>query len=269
MICSLTWNTGGLVELAPTRLISDGDQVPTRTIGDPSTGTDPGPNTSSTPSMSSERPSAHQHRSDQGSEYNDNTSYSQTPTGRPSYVELPKRPIFMINNSNGTVQSSDQSPDAMSTLSSVSRTDRYDPPLRVLVVDDDTLTRRLMKRMLTRLGCAVSTAENGAIALELIMGEGITPASEETNAPNTTTPSSETNEPPENRPRYDGPRYEVIFLDNQMPVLSGIDAVAKLRQAGRSDFVVGVTGSFNSPFKYFRVLTSSQATPYYPIKKNT
>ena len=38
-------------------------------------------------------------------------------------------------------------------------------------------------------------------------------------------------------------RYAVVFLDNQMPVLSGLEAVAKLRTMGRRDFVVGVTGN--------------------------
>ena len=38
-------------------------------------------------------------------------------------------------------------------------------------------------------------------------------------------------------------RYAVVFLDNQMPVLSGLEAVAKLRAMGRRDFVVGVTGN--------------------------
>lgn len=37
--------------------------------------------------------------------------------------------------------------------------------LNVLVVDDDPLTRKLMTRMLTRLGCVCETAENGLIAL--------------------------------------------------------------------------------------------------------
>lgn len=40
--------------------------------------------------------------------------------------------------------------------------------LAALVVDDDTLTRRLMSRMLTRLGADVSVAENGQSALDAI-----------------------------------------------------------------------------------------------------
>lgn len=84
--------------------------------------------------------------------------------------------------------------------------------LPVLVVDDDALTRTLMTRMLSRLGCKVSTAENGSAALDMVLGD------------------------------CNG-RFAVVFLDNQMPVMSGLSMVAKLREAGRSDFVVGVTGN--------------------------
>jgi osomolarity two-component system, sensor histidine kinase SLN1 len=84
--------------------------------------------------------------------------------------------------------------------------------LRVLVVDDDQLTRTLMSRVLTRLGCKVSTAENGEIALDMLLSSH-------------------------------GGHFAVVFLDNQMPVMSGLSMVAKLRGAGRNDFVVGVTGN--------------------------
>ena len=86
------------------------------------------------------------------------------------------------------------------------------PGLRVLVVDDDALTRTMMSRLLTRLGCVVTTAENGEVALEMVLSG------------------------------HDG-RFAVVFLDNQMPVMSGLTMVTKLRKAGRNDFVVGVTGN--------------------------
>jgi len=35
----------------------------------------------------------------------------------------------------------------------------------------------------------------------------------------------------------------VVFLDNQMPVMSGLTVAAKLRQLERTDFIVGVTGN--------------------------
>ncbi|TFY74210.1 hypothetical protein EWM64_g9804 [Hericium alpestre] len=112
------------------------------------------------------------------------------------------------------------------------------PGLHVLVVDDDPLTRLLMSRLLTRLGCVVSTAENGEIALEMIMGPLGTPGTEE---PGPRIKFAEDER--ERASEVEEGRFAVVFLDNQMPVMSGLRAVAKLREAGRRDFVVGVTGN--------------------------
>jgi CheY-like chemotaxis protein len=70
------------------------------------------------------------------------------------------------------------------------------------------------------MGCSVSTAENGEIAVNILLGS---PDSEE-NAANVQ-------------------EFAVVFMDNQMPVMSGLQAITKLRQLGRKDFVVGVTGN--------------------------
>lgn len=91
-----------------------------------------------------------------------------------------------------------------------------DPKIRALVVDDDALTRRLMQRMLSRLGCTVDTAENGKIALGKILGEPISPG----------ILSLEHVKPLSRSLKTDGARishvyhYDVIFLDNQMVSLS-------------------------------------------------
>jgi CheY-like chemotaxis protein len=114
----------------------------------------------------------------------------------------------------------------------------FDPSLEVLVVDDDPLTRMLMKRLLSRLGCHVSTAENGEMALDIIMGNSCSNCTPSTENSASTGPildqSSSLNR--------DDSKFHVIFLDNQMPVLSGLKTIEKLREAGRADFVVGVTG---------------------------
>jgi len=93
-------------------------------------------------------------------------------------------------------------------------------PVHALVVDDDQLTRRLMERMLQRIGCTVETAENGQIALELI--------------------TEERQDPPSAAGK---PKIGIVFLDNQMPVLSGVGLCKELRRRGRRDFVVGITGN--------------------------
>lgn len=91
-----------------------------------------------------------------------------------------------------------------------------DGPLSVLVVDDDLLTRRLMGRMMERLGCKpVDMAENGQLALDMIMSDV------------------------HGRRASDAgsmlPNFDVVFLDNQMPVCSGIEAVKHLRARSRRD----------------------------------
>ncbi|KAJ7738372.1 hypothetical protein B0H16DRAFT_1891390 [Mycena metata] len=106
-------------------------------------------------------------------------------------------------------------------------------PLLVLVVDDDALTRLLSSksvflsslntfpvaadrrptvRLLTKLGCVVQIAKDGRECLDLVLSK-----------------------PPH--------AYDMICLDNFMPVTTGEEAVRELREHGRDDFVVGCTGN--------------------------
>lgn len=90
-------------------------------------------------------------------------------------------------------------------------------PLTALVVDDDPLTRVLFTRMLTRLGAVVETACNGQECVDILLGV-----------------------PPDQPPRS----FDLICLDNSMPVLNGEEAVRMLRSEGRTDlYVVGCTGN--------------------------
>ncbi|KDE05158.1 hypothetical protein MVLG_04403 [Microbotryum lychnidis-dioicae p1A1 Lamole] len=95
-----------------------------------------------------------------------------------------------------------------------------DGPIRVLVVDDDALTRKLMTRMIERGGSLVSTANDGEQALEMIL------ARKESD--------------PVGVHVYN---YDVIFLDNQMPKQTGLEVVQALRTLGRENLVVGVTAN--------------------------
>ncbi|KAH8917094.1 hypothetical protein BT69DRAFT_1323821 [Atractiella rhizophila] len=107
-------------------------------------------------------------------------------------------------------------PSTSRTDSSVGELDpRSSTRLRCLIVEDDPVTRMLMGRMLKRLGLEVEQAENGQIALDLCLG---------TNG---------------REPRH----YDVIFMDNQMPVLNGTVVSTKIKEAGRKDWIVGVTGN--------------------------
>ncbi|KIP07109.1 hypothetical protein PHLGIDRAFT_71543 [Phlebiopsis gigantea 11061_1 CR5-6] len=225
---------GGLVELRAKR--DDTSPVLTRTIGDPSTGTD-------TIASSATEEDASPSRSPR--------ALPLQVVERPNYLELPAPQDFSQHGFPSPPSMTPASTSSLlhsSTLGSPPQTPGHghENELKVLVVDDDPLTRKLMSRMLTRIGCKVSTAENGEIALEMILGvvSRVTPSSEETGSAGL---SAEGPLAPavSARPSMAGDdyKYAVVFLDNQMPVLSGLETVAKLREMARRDFVVGVTGN--------------------------
>ncbi|GJE93893.1 hybrid sensor histidine kinase/response regulator [Phanerochaete sordida] len=225
---------GGLVEIS-TDSRTQG-QVLTRTLGDSSTGTDPTPTVPlTTPECSPAL--EHPHPPLTFEQPSDTTV-------RPTFVQLPAPQRFSLEQLERFLDapgSNAGTPVGTPSGSAHSSAGGWEMGMRVLVVDDDPLTRKLMTRMLTRLGCKVSTAENGEIALELILGTfcgtRATPSSEETGSGGLSDEALSAGGPPE---EY---KYAVVFLDNQMPVLSGLDTVARLREMGRHDFVVGVTGN--------------------------
>ena len=65
--------------------------------------------------------------------------------------------------------------------------------------------------MLSRLGCTVETANDGKECLDILLGKG---------------PGSER-------------QFDLVSLDNCMPVMTGEETVRVLRQKGRKDLVVG------------------------------
>ncbi|KZT07233.1 uncharacterized protein LAESUDRAFT_742984 [Laetiporus sulphureus 93-53] len=211
---------GGLVEISTKR--GERSPVLTRTIGDPSTGTHAIVGDITTPTAL-EPPLL--------------SKDSSSATTRPRLSQLLGPQASSLNPPPSPAPSSAASFTGAGAAGSSAE---QEAPLKVLVVDDDPLTRLLMSRMLTRIGCKVATAENGEIALEMILGteqngQHATPSSEDTGS----TGLSIDAEPPSG----DEYRYSVVFLDNQMPVLSGLDLVGRLREMGRRDFVVGVTGN--------------------------
>ncbi|KAJ3504573.1 hypothetical protein NLJ89_g7867 [Agrocybe chaxingu] len=182
-----------------------------------------------------------------------------TPVQRPTYVRLPSPQTFSIDDASPPTQieplasshstASERSVSNLKTFdnnftrgspSASFATLNIEPHLPVLVVDDDPLTRTLMKRVLTRLGCQVSCAENGEVALEMILGQRVTVDNTPSSELSTAGPILEQQQEP---PIFEEGKYAVVFLDNQMPVMSGLRVVEKLREFGRTDFIVGVTGN--------------------------
>ena len=82
---------------------------------------------------------------------------------------------------------------------------------RILYAEDDPLLRRLGKLVLDRSGYSVETVEDGAAAW-LALNEG---------------------------------RYHLLITDHDMPHLTGLELITKVRRAGMHLPIVVTSGSFN------------------------
>jgi len=81
----------------------------------------------------------------------------------------------------------------------------------VLVVDDVSSNRKMLKMLLKKSGIEADLAENGLQAVEMVLA--------------------------------DLNKYQVVFMDNLMPIMNGVEATRKLREGGFRNLVVGVTGN--------------------------
>ncbi|KAJ6545097.1 hypothetical protein DFH09DRAFT_1509542 [Mycena vulgaris] len=107
---------------------------------------------------------------------------------------------------------SESPPPPAAPLTPLSAASPSSDPLLVLVVDDDAVTRVLSSKLLTKLGCVVHTAKDGRECVDMVLGA-------------------------------DPHTYDLICLDNFMPVMTGEEAVKEIRSNDRTDFIVGCTGN--------------------------
>jgi CheY-like chemotaxis protein len=172
---------------------------------------------------------------------------------------------------------------SVSTPSSTLPMRDIEPGLQVLVVDDDRMTRMLMERMLERLRCVVTTAINGQQALKLLVGDISScqpPQSDENWSEMMGSSDAGNREIVEDGSSLqlrsvpsclEESKFAIVFLDNQMPVMSGVEMVQRLRKLGRRDLVVGVTGAvYRHAWRVLRMANdvTLQATRCFLIKKS-
>ena len=83
--------------------------------------------------------------------------------------------------------------------------------LRILIVDDSAMNRKMLRRCFTREGYVVTEPEDGEVAVRLL--------SDDIRA------------------------FDVVSLDNLMPRMSGPEAAKEMRRMGFRGKIVGVTGN--------------------------
>jgi CheY-like chemotaxis protein len=88
------------------------------------------------------------------------------------------------------------------------------PSRQCLVVDDSKLNRKVMVRLLGLFDCPALEAGDGMQCVTMV--------------------------------RESVDRFGMVFIDNEMPLLSGPEAVAQLRAMGYRGSIVGVTGNAQS-----------------------
>lgn len=89
-----------------------------------------------------------------------------------------------------------------------------DSKLRILVVDDSISNRKLLCRLLCNKGHVNSQAEDGSVAVEMVM-----------------------------EAERKGEPFDLVLMDYEMPTMTGPEAARKIRSHGIDVFIVGVTGN--------------------------
>ena len=95
-----------------------------------------------------------------------------------------------------------------------SREESARDPLRVLVVDDAAMNRKLLTRLLEKRGYTCDQAENGQEAVDKVV------AALKADCP-----------------------YDTILMDFEMPVMNGPEAARQIRELGCDPFIAGITGN--------------------------
>ena len=111
---------------------------------------------------------------------------------------------------------SEVTPPPLEALSALTRGSACSSFRNVLMVDDSALNRKMMNRLLTRKGYICYEAEDGTDAVDLVR-KSLSASSNIT--------------------------YDLILMDNVMPIMIGPLATQAIRSMGYTGPVIGITGN--------------------------
>ncbi|XP_051210893.1 two-component response regulator ORR42-like [Lolium perenne] len=94
-------------------------------------------------------------------------------------------------------------------------------PVKALIVEDSAVETMILSAMLRKFHCEITTAKNGKEAVQMFL---------------------------------EGKKFDIIFCDKDMPVMSGPEAIEKIRALGEIHVkIVGVSVGDNAQEAFMRV----------------
>jgi CheY-like chemotaxis protein len=127
------------------------------------------------------------------------------------------------------------SPDSVSEFKYIDKKLSEHPfeSLRVLIVDDASINRKLLIRLLQNQGHYCDEAEDGLVAVRQV-----------------------------EKALKAGNPYDTILMDYEMPVMNGPTAAQKIRALGCDSFIVGITGNlFQEEILFFKASGANKVLP--------
>lgn len=123
------------------------------------------------------------------------------------------------------------------TLRSLDSRDDGMSELKILLVDDSKSNRKLLDRLMTMRGHRCEQADDGNKGLEMAM-----------------------------RAESFGQPYDLIFMDYEMPIMNGPDAVKHIRAHGSNVYIIGLTGNIMADDVSYFHLCGANAVLAKPFK---
>lgn len=155
----------------------------------------------------------------------------------PSNIGIKNLSVEINSNENSSVDD-----DKMLTPEEISeelKRNKVFLGLKVLIVDDASMIRKLMTKLLSSKGSICDTAEDGVYAVEIMK--------KYYNQQKENEPKDEKNNNKNNNKNYD-----IIFMDFMMPNKDGPQATREIRSLGYKGLIIGVTGNMMpSDVEYF------------------